>query len=62
MKKIKVALSIAVSAATMAVIGMSGSQVAFADGGRCDCQSIYGYYGILINGDCVDNQCYIVID
>lgn len=65
MKKIKVTLSIGVLLATMAVVGMSGSQVAFAEEGvgNCNCQiTRSGEFGIIRNNDCSVERCIFIIE
>ena len=63
MKKIKVTLSIGVLMATMAVIGMSSSQVAFAEVGvKCSCMyPSSGEYGVYQNNDCVVQNCFLIL-
>ena len=63
MKKIKVTLSIGVLMATMAVIGMSSSQVAAAEAaGVCNCVIESGQHGTFRDGDCVIHNCWYEID
>ena len=68
MKRLKVTLSLSVLVATMAVIGVSGSQVAFAEEGVvCNCMVVSnGEYGTIRHspeGDwCEIINCWVEID
>lgn len=67
MKRLKVTLSIGVLVATMAVIGVSSSQVAFAEEGVvCNCMFVNGEHGTIRHspeGDwCEINNCWVEID
>lgn len=63
MRKIKVTLSIGVLFATLAVIGITNSQVAFAESGsKCTCQYQNGEFGVIRTNDCVVENCWLPIE
>jgi hypothetical protein len=57
-------LSIGVLFATLAVIGMTNSQVASAEeaGSKCTCQYQNGEFGVIRNNDCIVENCWLPIE
>lgn len=66
MKNIKLALSMAVLLGTLTVVGMSSSRVAFANegggGSECNCQYTSGALGVIVNGTCNVEDCWVRIN
>jgi hypothetical protein len=65
MKRIKIALSIAVLLGTMTVVGVSSSQTAFADDEIapmcCNCEYDNPHsWGIVRDGNCYQQECWII--